>query len=364
MTRPLGIDPHEDRLRIRALRAQPTGFATLDSERRRVFNAALGQFDELLTASAAVGPAARPLPLYYALNQAGRAIAAAKQKPGRPWEPLSHGLDVRDVNPHNLGQTKIWRSKPRKDGRDSFSILAEATDSRPLTRSGDTSRVTEETTLGRIWAAVPGAPRPGLGNGWPTAIELAVNDMAQAIVGGTIHQLQVAPTVDAREKIKAAIEDIYPAASRGLVVGNVINDLPPYRGTKAELTWHHPGTTDNDGPAKPMNRELFQYLWRGTGGGWFLLPRINKTEITWPDGHIERTSDTLTPLLLWWCLLHALSQIARYYSADWLAALDPDNSQTAVPIEELLTDALIVVPRLVLLELTSRDYPRPLAARS
>jgi hypothetical protein len=60
---------------IRATRASPPGHAHDDAERRRVYGAALAQFDELIAASAAVGPASRPLPLFYALSQAGRAVA-------------------------------------------------------------------------------------------------------------------------------------------------------------------------------------------------------------------------------------------------------------------------------------------------
>jgi hypothetical protein len=46
-----GLDGDYDRMRIRALRALPGGRASTDEERRRVFCAALGQFDELLVAA-------------------------------------------------------------------------------------------------------------------------------------------------------------------------------------------------------------------------------------------------------------------------------------------------------------------------
>jgi hypothetical protein len=89
-----------------------------------------------------------------------------------------------------------------------------------------------------------------------------------------------------------------------------------------------------------------------TGGGWWLIPRINDVAVAFPTGDVLKTGDVLSPLLLWWCLLHALSQIARYHSAEWLAALDPDDSRFAVPIEQILSTALAVVPRLVLLTLS------------
>jgi hypothetical protein len=47
------------------------------SSRRGAFSAAMQQFEELMSASAAVGPASRPITLHYAIVQAGLAVAAA-----------------------------------------------------------------------------------------------------------------------------------------------------------------------------------------------------------------------------------------------------------------------------------------------
>jgi len=156
-----GIDPVEDRFRIRALRATPPREAARDDERRRVFVAALGQFDELLDAAATAGLASRPLPLYYALSQAGTAIAAALQTRCREWRPGSHGLIIGDPDPGSLGQTKI-RSNPVKrkgqqDPSDTFSILSEVLGLQRLTRP---------TTISNVWAAIPGLDEPGLRAEW------------------------------------------------------------------------------------------------------------------------------------------------------------------------------------------------------
>lgn len=62
---------------IRASRSGPPGLAASDGARRRTYGAALQQFDELLEAATTAGHASRPLPLFYALSQAGRAIASA-----------------------------------------------------------------------------------------------------------------------------------------------------------------------------------------------------------------------------------------------------------------------------------------------
>jgi hypothetical protein len=72
----IGIDGQRDRRRIQALRAEPTGLARESGSRRRVFGAALEQWDALLEASAEVVPDAAPILLFYALSQAGRALYA------------------------------------------------------------------------------------------------------------------------------------------------------------------------------------------------------------------------------------------------------------------------------------------------
>ncbi|MGO9899681.1 MAG: YaaC family protein [Solirubrobacteraceae bacterium] len=77
---------------IRLLRACPPGEAI--GERAAVFASALEQSEQLMRAAEVVGPAARPLPLFYALSQAGRAIAAV-HLPDPGWRLAGHGLSAR-----------------------------------------------------------------------------------------------------------------------------------------------------------------------------------------------------------------------------------------------------------------------------
>ena len=77
---------------IRATRAEPPGFAAGDEERRQTYAAALDQFEELMAAAGAATPRSRPLPLFYALSQAGRAIAAARAEVD--WRLRGHGLSA------------------------------------------------------------------------------------------------------------------------------------------------------------------------------------------------------------------------------------------------------------------------------
>lgn len=108
---------------IRATRAEPPGRANTDDERRATYGAALQQFDELLTAAAASGHASRPLPLFYALSQAGRALAAARCE---NWHVGSHGLaEKRSVTDDDPLLRRVQR---RKRDDDAFSALCTALD--------------------------------------------------------------------------------------------------------------------------------------------------------------------------------------------------------------------------------------------
>jgi hypothetical protein len=62
--------------RLRATRWDPPGAASESAERRRTCFA-LEQAEQMFRAAAGVGPATRPLLVFYGLSQAGRAIAAA-----------------------------------------------------------------------------------------------------------------------------------------------------------------------------------------------------------------------------------------------------------------------------------------------
>jgi YaaC-like Protein len=126
---------------IRMTRATPPGRASADDEptRRATYVAALQQFDELMAAAAEVGPASRPLPLFYALSQAGRAIAAAHA--GEDWAFHGHGLKM-DEAKGELLQRRVYATK----SRGAFHVVADAVNSPPL--MGDVE-------IGAMWCSLP-----------------------------------------------------------------------------------------------------------------------------------------------------------------------------------------------------------------
>src|SRR4051812_2951089 len=92
----LGVTPREVSWRgIRSLRANPPGHASTD--RRPTFAMALEQAEQLFAPAATTSPAARPLPLFYGLSQAGRAVIASRVTE-EPWKPRTHGIGEAEGN--------------------------------------------------------------------------------------------------------------------------------------------------------------------------------------------------------------------------------------------------------------------------
>jgi hypothetical protein len=311
-------DPEHDRLRLRALRASPPGLARARGERRQVFAASLGQFDELLTAAAAVGPASAPLPLYYALNQAGRAAAAAQQRDPLRWQPKRHGLSVGNPPP-TLGGTVIspWKPGKGKSADDSFSVMADTIGS---------PRLTDATTLGALWAAAPGTERvKRLGVSEPPALQLEPVGAGYPSISGRLP----GPITSGQAALRNQLERSYPLArsgmelSIGLLAGERI----------AQVSWRTP-----TGVIRALDDVTSRFP--GAEGACYLMPGLGAND------------DVLAPLMVWWALLYALSHVARYQPAAWTRALDPLNSTLAVPIESALAWAREVMPGLVLEVLT------------
>jgi len=88
-----GVEPMGAALRdLRALRYDPPGHAKAGA-RRTTFQSALEQCEQFLAAARDAGYATRPVQLFYALSQAGRALVAASPRIGnQAWRVSGHGL--------------------------------------------------------------------------------------------------------------------------------------------------------------------------------------------------------------------------------------------------------------------------------
>lgn len=290
-------DGSEDLAAIRALRAEPPGRAQNET-RRKTFGAALEQFEQLLGVAPRGGAASSPILLFYALRQAGVAIMAAHAE--GDWKVHGHGLSVR-IESDEIGGTII---KPHGDGL--FQALSEATASavppKPL-------------TLGAVRARIPRLPR------------------SRHLEPDSIRLLTVAGEPGGQRILRDERGTLLPAGENGADLKSLYPLL-----ANAEINAREQGeyaVINLDFPSEEESSAFDDLLWPYLGQRF--LPPSDAT----PSG-----------LMLWWMLLLALSSFARYEPARWTAAINPDESKIAVPLEETLEVASAMLPRLVLDALT------------
>jgi hypothetical protein len=323
--------------RLRATRASPPNLAGHDDKRRTTYTAALQQFDELMQAAAVTSAVTRPLPLYYAVHQAGKAIAAAWAE--GEWSHIGHG--------HGLGQEKGvasgWQSdvlqfrvQPR--GRGIFGAVA---------RTLGAATLTGGVPIGALWAALPEVNAPP-GDKWPLALPVEpqwVENQAGAPFatnpfGGNVY-FRGKPALDDAVAVNDLLS-MYPAAAGAVAhthQGELVR-VPTDWGLGVGVAWPPPPDWQSRYGEPTPSAVVEAYVmnrvprYRRDGGNW-LIPKVG-------DG-----KGLLPPILLWWVLLFGLSLLARYEPAAWRAALDLDASAIADPLTELLDQALVIVPDLL-----------------
>lgn len=320
---------------LRWTRSDPPGRASGDQGRREVYCAALQQFEELLNAARVAGPASRPLPLFYALSQAGRAIVAAH---GEDPETYGHGLtEVRDKGESTHLLHRRLRRRASRGGHDTFGAVARAT------RSGDFDG---EVELGALWVANPHAPRLALEHWlppWRLAL-LVVDENAKAPSSLQLHEharlLRVLPFS----------EPVEATAEHGVDVG-------PER--YPTIPDHAGGTfVPHESPLGPSWDGYV--IWRSDLATLDeVAPRTTFDDDRYLLPCLPGQTKLLSPLLLWWALLYGFSVFARYNPQLWIRALDVDRSTAAVGIEHLMSTALATLPALVYDAVMGKFFPIP-----
>lgn len=312
-----GMDDAEALARVRHKRATPPGLAT-KGDRRPVFDAALKQFDELLVAARTIGPSASPIPFFYSLSQAGRALSAAFTA-HKDWEISGHGLKFSLRKGSPIGKSII---RPDHGKSDAFSLVSKVLGSDPLT---------SEVTLRQAWAAAPYMWAPhALGGDSPEPLRMTGETDEKPHVIARLDG-EVARGLDEETRTEELRERLsgYPGAERIEVRGTSLAIQANV--SIAYLAW--PDSEQNDQPVRSAAPEMID------GGAYFLQPGLGKNK------------DHVHPLMVWWLILFALSSLARYHSAEWMAALDPAKSEIAVPIERALQAWSSTIPLALLHEL-------------
>jgi hypothetical protein len=314
--------------------------ARVEGERESVFVSALEQAEQLMRAAANVGPAASPLLLFYAISQAGRAIAAARLDD--PWRLSGHGLKTPAAGRTSAGLLRRVVTPDRRGaskGRlQSFAGVAEATGSGQLTSGLE---------LGAVWAAIPELmpplPQPPLDDEtWrrPLRVFRPTFDPAHQMLADMRPLELLIDGLPPDAKLESLVQELahYPTAvdaymphTQGMHRDSIVSQVSPQGQPLPVFCW--PDVPTNiQLRAEHLNAIAPDYRRLGTR---LLFPRAGGKH-------------ALSPLMLWWVLLFGLSSIARYDPELWIAALDINNSQLAVPIEAALAAALEALPELIL----------------
>ena len=316
---------------IRASRATPPGLAA-KGERRAVYGAALAQFEELLAASRQATPQTRPLSLFYALSQAGRAIAAAHSP--KHWRLHGHGLSAPELDTANLLDVLVRPNPNKKESQpDSFSGVAGASASEALK---------EPVSIGELWATLPELATLLCETRWAEPLIVVADEPGVSNlfnwerVSAVVAPLEADSPEEAERRLAA-----YPSGQsanlhqpQGLPL---VGELTPYG--QGIRVWWTAASPDLSGQRRKLDE---------------VAPLDLRSNLRWlrpalADGSLP------SPLLTWWALLFALSMLARYEPAGWEAALDYDSSPLAAPLAHLLEVGVVLIPELVLEALVGND---------
>lgn len=321
---------------LRSLRHQPPGRAAR-GDRKETFDAALEQSEQFMKSASRAGVATRPVLLFYALSQAGWAVnAASTTRSNGDWRlGGGHGIRARNLSTMTdpLAAVTVQDS-----GSGSFTAVAQTLAAASLP---------DETPLGDLWCLLPDAERfPLPGQGLTRLIAVGRQDSTimrgsrtMAILANLpSHLSQAKPDGETppdwtaeRTQLEAYLAQ-YPSLSDAAFMSQP--------GQPVGLQWHDADSLSvrvRLGEATTYQEESRDiasrtHEWCGIS---LAYPAVGGSALS---AH---------PLLLWWSVLFALSQLARYEPKAWARRTAIASSSDASAIENLLGRALVTLPELI-----------------
>jgi hypothetical protein len=277
------------------------------------------QFEDLLEAAVATKPAGRPLPLFYALSQMGRAIVAAR---GGPQDHVGHGLIRRLSETESILHARVERQPDKRPGQ--FQAVSGALNSAVLDQSLE---------LGACLASLPDFADEPLLADWLLAVRVyPFYGSALVRLKGGEWAMGSYVDVEAPDQTIEAFQDQlekYPLAARARAT---VLSIPPHSRMPFE---------------KPVYPGAPHVAWPAAGLGFEgAAPAYRREDYHWLRPGLTVTRETPTPLITWWLVLFTLSMIARYHPVAWVTALDPDQSPMATLLERVMEEGLSAVPQL------------------
>lgn len=332
---------------IRGLRAVGTNRAVTDPDRKAVYSAALRQAEDLAKAAAAIDYAAKPLPMFYALSQAGRAITAAHH-PGN-WKITNHGIGVTVDQTVPLLKATV---EPHTSLTGAFNAVTTATNSLPLAGA---------TSLGSLLAANPDLAHveiPAPEGSWLRPLSTHMSSDPPKPLPGSRRWVDGSTPYSTAGYVNVHLP--IPGPVTGADVAAFLADYPTLAGahaytSKVAASVEPAGATDvavRDPETgmltvgRPAPNDITRAEQWDREKAFYSL-----VEVVGPDKNVGHALPSLaggaisSPLMLWWGLLIGLSSLARYHPGLWTATIDPDSSETAIMLEQVLDVAAERVPQ-------------------
>lgn len=286
-----------------------------------MFTSALEQSEQFLQAASNAGYATRPVQLFYALSQAGRAICAVQCSSA--WQISGHGASPGNVEP-------IARTTVEVHASGALPLVAQATQS--ATWQG-------KVTLGELWASLPELRYFVLDPSATPVLELGLDHSwrGNEYLPGQLHTygraragLRLPIGCENADAVREAVADILaPYPQPGACV---LQASTPVTASSCEawIAW----TTDAEAGSRALLPLESVAEWHDDKP--FLRPGLG--------------SDRSVPsaLVTWWGILLALSSLARYEPVIWRSALDIDSSPIAHMLESALDRVEERLPELIL----------------
>ena len=304
----------------------------MDDERRETFGAALEQPEQLFAAGGAVGYETRPLLLFYAVSQAGRAIMAMSSR--ADWKTSGHGTGATQLDGF------VREVEMRNQNKGLFISVADEIGS---------SSLVEAARLADLLASIPEVSPtvPRIAAGSPALLLRRQRYRGQEFWGGPeVESTGISFSDGWVFGLRTGFVGL-PPDTEYQAVAELLRNYPTMEG------WSIPGETiqvgfngsdigfrlawDAAGMTGPDRQQRIRQIWGvevDDVDGW-VLPSLGANEIP------------MRPLATWWAALHALSMLARYEPAAWARALDIDASDAAASIETALDVGMVRMPELI-----------------
>jgi hypothetical protein len=327
------------------LRSLPPGHAA-SGARRDLFSAALEQSAQLFEAAASTSAHARSILLFYGLSQAGRAIFAAhSQTLPRP----GHGLRASPLNGPLLNVVV------RDQGSGAFQAIADTVGSPSLPRG---------LSLGALYSTLPttvdvlldqqDAHLPAL-TLQPEALSGDAYLVITRVTNGWLHGLPQHLIVGDDDVNRARVSEFlasYPTLEAWAFPTVPPNPMQVRRDQDGRWAVRLSWVLENSSGSERERQERVQRAGVVVPGA----------PVIWVPPESAAGAGPMAPIVAWWATLFAL--LARYEPGSWVGALQPDQSEMAVPLESLLDAALEQVPALVLATLQDPTHWRAAAPGS